>query len=289
MRLPKSRLPVERDPARPDVPFRLVDLEERATDAGRRYDTPLIGRLPELAELRLAFGEARDERRTRVATVVGEAGIGKTRLARELIRELRSEATVLVGRCVSYGEGATYLPVAEMVAQAGGNLESIIGGSSSTGTELVALRSFFGLVARERPAVLVFEDIHWAEPTLLDLIEHLGDRLDEPIFILSLARPDAVRPRSMPGMSIVLERFDDEQTLAFISALGGSPEPGVAARIADIAEGNPLYAEQLLAYVGGDRQPGVRTGLARGAAREPLRQARSGGTAAASASGARRT
>jgi DNA-binding SARP family transcriptional activator len=234
----------------PEVPFRLVALEERAPDAGRRHDTPLIGRLSELAELRHTFGEARDGRRPRMTTVVGEAGIGKTRLARELVRELRSEATVLVGRCVSYGEGATYLPVAEMIAQAGGDLESIIGGSSSTGTERIALRGFFASVAAERPAVLVFEDIHWAEPTLLDLIEHLGERLDAPIFILCLARPDAVGRRSMPGMSIVLERLDDQQMLAFIRALGGSSDPDIAAGIVDIADGNPLYAEQLLAYVG---------------------------------------
>ena len=230
------------------APFRLVALEEHAVDAGRRYDMPLIGRLAELAELQQSFGEARDGRRYRAATVVGEAGIGKTRLARELIHELRSEATVLVGRCVSYGEGATYLPVAEMIAQAGGNLESIIGDLSSTGAELSALRGFFASIAGERPAVLVFEDIHWAEPTLLDLIDHLGDRLDAPIFVLCLARPDAVGRRSLPGASIVLKPLDDEQTLALVRALDGSSGPDVIARIVAIAEGNPLYAEQLVAY-----------------------------------------
>lgn len=234
----------------PDGPFRLVALEERAADAGRRHDTPLIGRLPELAELLRTFGEARDGRRYRSATVVGEAGIGKTRLARELIRSLRSEATVLVGRCVSYGEGATYLPVAEMVAQAGGKLESIIGGSSSTGVELSALRSFFASVAGERPAVLVFEDIHWAEPTLLELIDHLGDRLEAPIFVLCLARPEAARLRSPPGASIVLKRLDDAQTYELVRSLGGSPDSQITAGIVAIAEGNPLYAEQLLAYAG---------------------------------------
>jgi hypothetical protein len=177
-----------------------------------------------------------------------------------LIRELRSEATVLVGRCVSYGEGATYLPVAEMVAQAGGNLESIIGGSSSTGTELVALRAFFGSVARERPAVLVFEDIHWAEPTLLDLIDHLGDRLDAPIFILS-SRAGRNTAEIDAGMSSCWNGSTTNDARSSApgnqSASGSPTSPRESAR------------EQLLAYV---EAAAAGLGLARGAAHEPLRR-----------------
>jgi tetratricopeptide (TPR) repeat protein len=230
--------------------FRLVALEERPPDAGRRYDTPLIGRLEQLGRLRRAFDEARASRHARVTTIVGEAGIGKTRLARELIANVRDDATVLVGRCVSYGEGATYLPVAEMLEQAGRDLESTLGRASSTGTELAALRTCFASIARERPAMLVFEDIHWAEPTLLDLIDYLGDQLDGPVLVLCLARPDPASARSLPGTPVPLDRLDDEETVALVRGLDGGSDPDAIAGIVRIAEGNPLYAEQLLAYVG---------------------------------------
>ncbi len=88
----------------------------------RLLDTPLVGREDELQRLQNAYANAREDHHCRVVTVVGEAGIGKTRLARELVASLRDEAQVLVGRCVSYGEGATYLPIAEVVQKAAGEL-----------------------------------------------------------------------------------------------------------------------------------------------------------------------
>ena len=84
----------------------------------RRLEVPLVGREEELQRLLTAYTNARDDRHCRVVTVVGEAGIGKTRLGREFVASVREEARVLVGRCVSYGEGATYLPIAEIVRQA---------------------------------------------------------------------------------------------------------------------------------------------------------------------------
>ena len=99
--------------------FPLLGTETGTRPIARGPDAPLVGRKRELAALRRAYEEAREGRRPRLIAVVGEPGIGKTRLVRELVAGVGDEATVLVGRCVSYGQGATFLPLREMVAQAG--------------------------------------------------------------------------------------------------------------------------------------------------------------------------
>jgi DNA-binding SARP family transcriptional activator len=226
--------------------FRLERIVEGAAPVERRLDVPLVDRVEELAALRDAFAGAMSERRCCVQSVVGEAGIGKTRLARELVAEVAGEATVLTGRCVSYGEGATYLPLSEMLAAAGDDLEPLLASATSTGEERLLLRRYFESRARDRPLVLVFDDVHWAEPTLLDLIDYLGEHVEEaPILVLGLSRPE-LPERGHP--IIRLKPLADEHTQAFVAALGGSGEPGVDERIVGVAEGNPLYAEQLLAF-----------------------------------------
>ena len=108
---------IETDPPLgPIRAFRLLGVGEHA-GVRPQSSAPFVGRLEELAALRLVFDAARAERRSRVVTVLGEAGVGKTRLISEFASSLGAEATVLVGRCVSYGEGATYLPLAEIVRQ----------------------------------------------------------------------------------------------------------------------------------------------------------------------------
>ena len=229
--------------------FRLAAIVHGAPAIERRPDAPMVDREAELDVLLERFGAAREERRCAVVTVVGEAGMGKTRLAGELVERLRDEATVLVGRCVSYAEGATYLPVAEMLAHTGGNLTTVLGAAGSTGEEHLALRRHFESLARLRPLVLVVEDVHWAEPTLLDLVEYLGTHVsDAPLLLLCLARPELVVERpAWKAMSLApLER---EHTFELLVAIAGEDagSRAVCARIADVAEGNPLYAEQLLA------------------------------------------
>src|SRR5712691_3656110 len=98
--------------------WRLDELVEGAPAYARRLDAPLVGRDDELQRLQTAYDNACDEKHCRVVTAVGEAGIGKTRLIRELAASVDDQARVLVGRCISYGEGATYLPIAEVVRQA---------------------------------------------------------------------------------------------------------------------------------------------------------------------------
>jgi DNA-binding SARP family transcriptional activator len=230
--------------------FRLLSLIEGAPALERRLDSPLVGRERELAELLDLFDRVSGERRCCTATVVGEAGIGKTRLVTELAHVIGDAAAVAVGRCVSYGEGATYAPLAEAVAACGGDFDELFGNADTIGEQFLAVRRFFEKRARERPLVLVFEDVHWAEPTLLDLIDYLGERVEgAPLLVLRLSRPELLESRSVPPTGLLqlapLATVDAE---ALVSAVSREVEPAVGARIVDRAEGNPLYVEHLVAY-----------------------------------------
>ena len=252
--------------------FRVVSLEDDAPPIARKLDAPLVGRRHELArledELRLAFSE----RRCRVVTLVGEAGIGKSRLARELV-ERTVEAAVLVGRCVSYGEGATYLPLADVVRRAvpEGTEEAIAAklpdeeralvaeriaglvGISDTvvpgGDAFWAVRRFLEALAREQPSIVFFDDVHWAEPTFLDLVEHLRDWIeDAPLLLLCAARPELLEARPAWGASaIVLGRLADDESRTLVDTLAEGLADEQRARVVESAEGNPLYLEQLVA------------------------------------------
>jgi DNA-binding SARP family transcriptional activator/tetratricopeptide (TPR) repeat protein len=259
--------------------WRVEDVVPGAPAYARRLDAPLVGRAEELERLHNAYLDARDSGHCRVVTVVGEAGIGKTRLMRELLMPLRDEARVLVGRCVSYGEGATYLPIAEMVRQAmrDTSLEGITAllageedadqvarrvaeliGIAETpaapGEAFWAVRRFVEAIARERPVVLVLDDIHWAEPTLLDLIEYLGEWAEGRVLVLCAARRELLESRpawggpTSTGFLVELVPLEAEEVGQLLLGLADEPlDPEVERRIVEHAGGNPLFAEQLLA------------------------------------------
>jgi DNA-binding SARP family transcriptional activator len=253
-------------------PLVLAIAEERPSFPARS-EAPLAGRGAELARLRELFDAVAAERRCRVVTVFGEAGVGKSRVARELVASLAGQATALVGRCVSYGEGATYLPLreafrgvdaaaalagteeAELVARRVAELTGEAEGATPTGEGFWAVRRLLEALARERPLVLVLEDVHWAEPTFLDLVEYLAEWSTEaPILVLCVARPELIDARpawggpTSPIASIVLEPLSASESEALVGALAGGLTARARARIADVAEGNPLYAEQLAAH-----------------------------------------
>jgi tetratricopeptide (TPR) repeat protein len=238
-----------------------------------RSEAPIVGRRDELARLRRLFAAVAAERCCRVLTVFGEAGIGKTRLARELVAAVAHEATVLVGRCVSYGEGATYLPLrdafrgvdaaaalagseeAELVGRRVAELTGQAEGGSTSGEGFWAVRRLLEALAGERPLLLVLEDVHWAEPTFLDLVEYLAQwSAEAPIPVLCLARPELIDARpawggpASPIGSLALEPLSAADSQRLVAALAGHLAPEARASIAETAEGNPLYAEQLAAY-----------------------------------------
>jgi len=259
--------------------YRLDELIGDAQPVTRRFDAPLVGRKRELRRLRTAFQRTRKEQSCVVATVVGEAGIGKTRLAREFVASAKQDARVLVGRCVSYGAGATYLPIAELVRQAAPDasvagiasllageddaeqvaqrVAEVIGvaeGPAAPGESFWAIRRLLEVLARERPLVVALDDVHWAEPTLLDLVEYLGEWADGPILVLCLARRELLEQRTgwggptSTGFVVELEPLETKDVAALLHELAGGPvAPDIQERIVERAGGHPLFAEQLLA------------------------------------------
>ncbi len=265
--------PIEAGPLGRVTAHRLVGVGEVARPLGT---ASLVGRAEELAWLRAALAGVQAERRSRVVTLLADAGGGKTRLATEFVRT--SGARAFVGRCVSYGEGATYLPLAEIVRQAvperpraaiaallaeddqagliAERVTHLTGqaeGAASTGEVFWAVRRFLEALALEHPLVVVLEDIHWAEPTLLDLVDYLNTWTSEaPLLVLCLARRELLDER--PGWGgedrvLALEPLAADEAGALVDEIAGDVlDDAARARIVDIAEGNPLFLEQLLAF-----------------------------------------
>ena len=212
--------------------WRLIELQ--ADHPGRLPSPgiPFVGRERELEDLRAAFAGAGEGRDCRAVTVVGAPGLGKSRLVQELVSEVGERATVLVGRCPSYGDGVTYRPLAEIVRQIAGSdprarIEELVGADERVAGLVLsaiglseapaqaeetfwAVRSLLERLAGERPLVVVVEDVHWAEPTLLDLLEYLvAFSSGHPILLICLARPEFLETRPgwvapLPNRSLVL-------------------------------------------------------------------------------------
>ena len=240
--------------------FRLHELEAVSPAFEQRLDASLVGRKRELAGLRRRLKRAIDGSSVQVAIVVGAPGVGKSRLAAEFTRRAKG-VTTLWGRCLSYGEGITYSPLREVVEQAGGSEErEAILGALEADTPPPApeiawrFRKFCEAHAREQPLVLVFDDLHWAEPTLLELVEHLADKGEGPILVVCVAREELLEDRAtfLEGREnverIVLEALSSDETDTLLEGLGGAVlESDQRRRIVETAEGNPLFLEQLLA------------------------------------------
>jgi len=243
-----------------------------------------VGRTDELAQLAGAFEQVRAQNRSQVLTVLGDAGVGKSRLVAELGERLGDDARFVVGRCLSYGDGATYLPLAEIVRQVAPKrpvetIRALLAGDedadlvatrlteltgdtegSSTGEVFWAARRLFEAVARDQPLVVVLEDVHWAEPTLLDLLDYLDSwASDAPLLVLCLARPTLLEERPGWGRSnaIALQPLSPEESTELIADLTRERElpDAVRARIVAVAEGNALFVEQLHAYLTEDVEP----------------------------------
>jgi class 3 adenylate cyclase/tetratricopeptide (TPR) repeat protein len=271
--------------AAPVAAHRVVALDDDPARRPRPAATPLVGRMRELGMLRDAFDRMAEERSCRLVTVLGTAGVGKSRLVAEFLAGLGPAATVCAGRCLSYGDGVTYWALAEAVkALAGvderdspdavrariealanpdiaaevadgvGSLLALAGADARVEDARIALRRLFECVGGRGPLVVALDDVHWAEPPLLDLIDELADWLpDVPVLLLCLARPELldVRPAWAGGKlnatTLLLEPLSQVEGDALVRGLLGDDLPdAVAERIVAAAEGNPLFAEELV-------------------------------------------
>jgi len=250
--------------------FRVLELRDQLPAFTRPIATPFVGRREELRQVGDALASAIETRTPQLATIIGPPGIGKSRLARELLGS--TDARVVLGRCLSYGEGITYWPLAEIVEQVGDLREALGTGSDADLAALrigVALgsadataapeeiawgfRKLFEALAATAPLIVVLDDLHWAEPTLLDLVEYVSTfARDVPLFILGTARPDLFEERPAwtapkPNATIVtLEPLAETDSEKLAEGLGELSEES-RAQIVEAAEGNPLFVEQLVA------------------------------------------
>jgi class 3 adenylate cyclase/tetratricopeptide (TPR) repeat protein len=242
--------------------FLLVDVIGDAAPLARHLDTPLVGRERERQRLWRDYEDAVADRTCRLFTLLGPAGIGKSRLVADFLWRVGDSADVLRGRCLSYGEGITYWPLVEMLIAIGVEPGSVIG-TSLPETQL-AFRRLLEARAAARPQVVVIDDLQWAEPVFVDLVEHVADlSRDAPIFLLCVARTELLDARpgwgggKLNASSLLLEPlgFDDCAELMDRLTPGASLDGKLRERITAASAGNPLYVEEMLAMVrehGGD-------------------------------------
>jgi class 3 adenylate cyclase/tetratricopeptide (TPR) repeat protein len=233
--------------------FRLSEVVKGAEFIPRRLDSPLVGRENELAQLQRAYDHAVSERVAYQFTLLGPAGIGKSRLVREL--NDRVDARLLAGRCLPYGEGITYWPLDEIET-----LSSEIDFEANRDEIALQTRRILERLARERPLLVVFDDLQWAEPTFLDLIDHVTDLArDAPMLLVCVARPELldVRPAwgggKLNATTMLLEALTEAEAGQLVdNLLLTRLDSRLKERISAAGEGNPLYLEEMLAMVAED-------------------------------------
>jgi class 3 adenylate cyclase/tetratricopeptide (TPR) repeat protein len=266
--------------------WRVLEPIPGAAPFARRLDAALVGRVNELAFLRAQLDTVERDGACALVTIFGNAGVGKSRLARELLAEIDGRALVLTARCLSYGDGISFLPIDDLLRSLGGDLgvlatvaaepdgeliSSRLCGTATSAEELQwALRRLLETLARERPLVVCIEDVHWAEPAFLDLLEYVAGWSRAPIMLLCLARPDLLdaRPR-WGGASLTLTPLAEAEARALLESLAAEWPVDEDARdhVVRAAEGNPLFLEQMVAMLAegqsaGDLPPTVQALLA---------------------------
>ena len=232
----------------------------------RNTSGTMVGRTREQRQLASVWERTTSERACQLFTVLGAAGVGKSRLAAEFLASL-DDTLVVRGRCLPYGEGITYWPVVEIVKQlpevdldpvAAETISALLGNQklATSSVEIAwAFRKQLEAVARAQPLVCVFDDLHWGEATFLDLVEHVADlSRDAPILLLCMARPDLLDRRTGWGggkvnaTTVLLEPLAAAETAVLIESLAQLDER-LQARIQEAAEGNPLFVEEMVALL----------------------------------------
>jgi class 3 adenylate cyclase len=241
--------------------YRLLELHPGAPAHARHFDSPMVGRGRERTLLMDAFEHTLREDACHFFTVLGPAGVGKSRLVAEALAEIGERANVLRGSCLPYGEGITFWPVREVIVQATGiqegdepagaraaiahalageelepllteRIAEVLGFAEATGSSeeiFLAVRRLLEALAHRKPLVVVVDDVHWGEATFLDLLEHVADwSRDAPILLVCLARPELLDLRTAWGggklnaTTILLEPLTEPESEKLIENLLGS-------------------------------------------------------------------
>jgi class 3 adenylate cyclase/tetratricopeptide (TPR) repeat protein len=272
--------------ALPIPAWRLIEVDPEP-QRHARADAPMVGRELELTMLRTLFDRTIATRRCHLMTWRGDAGVGKTRLVDEFERAIGEQATVLRGRCPPYGEGITYRPIAQMVRTLAGieqgdsqetgyaKLAALLGNAGHVTKQVAqvlglrpgaveprdtywALRRMLEALASRRPLILVVDDLHWAQPALLEFIQQMAElSRDAPILLMCLARPELFdRSPSWSGakpnaITLTLSPLHSGQTQELVGHLlrPGAVAEDLQSRLAEVAAGYPLFAEELIAML----------------------------------------
>jgi class 3 adenylate cyclase/tetratricopeptide (TPR) repeat protein len=266
--------------------YRLRSVVTGGRAFARRLDAELVGRKGELQRLQQEFDGCVTTARARLVAVIGEPGVGKSRLAAEFVRSIVGNATVLTGRCLSYGQGITYWPLAEATGQAAGiraddtperaqrRIEELLAGDADATqvAQLLAVaagltnaraspeeiawatRRLLRALARERPIVFLLDDLQWAEATFLSLVDTLT-AVDASVLLLGLARPELLeRPTWSPDnegrVVVALRPLSNVESSGLLDrVVGGALPDELRARVTEAAGGNPLFIEELFAML----------------------------------------
>ena len=238
--------------SQPVEAFRLLDVIAGAEAVARHLESVLVGRERERNRLRREYEDTVADRACRLVTLLGPAGVGKSRLVADFLEHAHQEADVLQGRCLHYGEGITYWPLVELLLAIGVDPDAVLG-SSAAETQL-AFRRLLEERAAKRPQIVVFDDIHWAERTFLELIVHIADlSRGAPILLLCVARTELldVQPGwgggKLNATSLLLEPLGEDECDRLIDTLAaGAIDDETRQRIIVASQGNPLFVHEML-------------------------------------------
>jgi class 3 adenylate cyclase/tetratricopeptide (TPR) repeat protein len=221
----------------------------------RRHETRFVGRERELELVREAWERTLAQRRCELVTIVGDAGVGKSRLVAEALAPL--DAAIVRGRCLPYGEGITYWPVVEVLkqldalppdAEAASAVRSLLGEADTTASaeQLAwAFRKTLEHAGTQRPLAVIFDDVHAGEDTFLDLVEHVALlSFGSPILLICMSRPELIERRAEWPVQLRLEPLPAEHVESLIPARIGETQ---REQIARAAGGNPLFVGEMLA------------------------------------------
>jgi class 3 adenylate cyclase len=239
--------------------FQLVGVDRQAAGLARHLEAPMVGRRRELSGLRAAWDRVVQESACHLFTLLGSAGVGKSRLVAELLADVGDTATVLRGRCLHYGEGITFWPLIEALTPVGEPAHRVLtrmasGGAAMPEELFFDVRRLLESLALEQPLILYIDDLHWAETMLFDLLDHVVElSRGSPILVLTSARPELLEARPAWGggklnaATVLLEPLSADDCAVLLDGLGDGLGPDERARVIASSEGNPLFLEEMVA------------------------------------------